>query len=126
MRPVELNMDRPLSVMFTNGQYAIYDDARYNPVEGLHMYQCRDCGKEYIGEIKEWILVDFSGTIFTKEPLDESLQYYPGCWDGFDDYGKDDEGFCYFSMTPREFLNSTVEELEQLDRRTKIEFEKYL
>lgn len=115
MRIRKLDMDTPMDVVFTNGQYGIYDDARYEPAEGLHMYQCRDCGKEYIGEIKEGILADFSGTIFTKKPLDEALQYYPGSWEGFYD-SRPTDGFCGFRLTPRQFIGMTEEQIEKLDR----------
>ena len=124
MIPRELDMDKPMEVVFTNGQYGLYEDLRYEPVEGLCMYQCReaDDASYYIASIEEGVLVNFSGTIFTKEPLDPALKIIDWAWEGFTD-DRPDDGWCGFSMSPNEFLNASYEELEKKDRRSEMQWQ---
>lgn len=114
MIPKKLDMDKPLDVVFTNGQYGLYDDCRYEPAEGLCMYQCREAESDYISSVEPWVMVNFSGTIFTKRPLDESRQILDGIWEGFTK-DRPDDGWCGFSMSPAEFMAASCEELERRD-----------
>ena len=106
----KLDMDKPMEVVFTNGIYGLYEDCRYEPAEGFFRYECREGERYYFCTIENRVIVNFSGTVFTKQPLDPSRAIYEGTWEGFD-ISKSD-GFCGFAMTPEDFLKATDEELE--------------
>ena len=116
MKREELDMDSPLEVVFTNGVYGLYHDARHNSVEGLHKYEVHD----YWGSISDFVIADFAGTIFTKKPLPPEKRWrtaedFKDSWFGFDETDEDN-GFCGFRMTPREFLEADEEYLETQER----------
>lgn len=116
MERKKLDMDMQMDVVYTNGVYGLYNDARYSDAEGFCRYEVHD----YWGSISDFVIADFAGTIFTKKPLPPKKRWrtaedFKDSWYGFDETDEDD-GFCGFRMTPREFLDADEEFLETQER----------
>ncbi len=114
---IRLDDDEAMDVVRVFGQYGLYKDVRFEEREGLWKYECREGEDEYIAQIEPWVWVNFSGTMFFKEPLrPEDAWYKPTSegdkpiWDGF--LRDNDNGFAGEILTVAEYMSMSREELE--------------
>ena len=87
-------------------------------IPGLYRYECLegDDSDDYIEEIRPSVTVNFSGTIYTKNPIDEIFAISPDRFPGFTDENPSD-GFIGLALSPEEFLAMTEDELEYFDKK---------
>ena len=97
------------------GHIGLYLDERLPDIDGLARYECIEADEveEYIYEIREAAVVNFSGSILLKTPLDGSKSIAPGRWKGFTDDNEED-GFLGMSLTIGEFIAMTEDEIREL------------
>ena len=119
-----LELDNKLDLVWAFGQYGLYEDLRFEDYPGLNRYECResDNGKFYCTQIEPWVWVNFSGTLFFKEPLKvEDALYKPEdgfgkpIWDGFTDEGEN--RFIGECIRVDDFLRMSKEEIDEYVRR---------
>lgn len=105
-----------MAVCRTNGQYGLYTRQRMPDIPGLCRYECYGgYGKDdFIEEVRPSVdEKDFSGTIFTKEPIARIFEIAPDRFPGFTDESQD--GLILLSLSPAEMISMTEEELEYFD-----------
>lgn len=64
-------MSEEFEVIEVCGQTALYVDARVSKVPpGIYKYEMRHGDDEYFCSLERFVVVNFSGTVMTKEPID--------------------------------------------------------
>lgn len=116
----ELTDNTTAELCIVCGQYGIYDDLRYRDYPGLHRYEGREGDECYLAVIEKSVMVNFSGTLFFKEPLPEDKAIYwkdskRPVWDGFDD--ESCNRLLGVSITAGQFLEMSDKEINEYVRR---------